>query len=342
MQSRTISRNPILFLSIPAFASVYFFICYANRFHPSDSYRAPIDNVRTAMRSEAVRIFLFLVLVPYPALVFYLTSRTETLSVKLIFALALYVAFFIYYGRFLGNYESNGNLPLVRHQLIWPVVLSIAIGLYYGLSFSDFKESPWPLLPLGLIVALYVISFRIGSKFFRYLTLCFVLVTTVVSVLNQIGYWPLPNKLDLSSMLFGITASAYLAVFEAWRITSDLAEGQEGQADHAAQPNALVAKRSEYATATLAALTASLGVLPFYFIFSGYGSPFLIGFGFHAFAAFLFWFYLGREPYLGRWRWDFLKIGFGVGFLVILAAAPASFFNTQFTFRFLRGFTGSE
>jgi geranylgeranylglycerol-phosphate geranylgeranyltransferase len=292
------------------------------------------------MRSEAVRIFLFLVLVPYPLLVIYLTWRTETPSPYLIFALALYVAFFVYYGKFLANYESNGNLPLVRHQLIWPVVLSIAIGLYFGLSFSDFKESAWPLLPVALVVALYVISFQIRSRFFLLMTLCFVLVTTVVSVINQIGYLPLPNGLDLSSMLFGITASAYLAVFEAWRITSDLAEGQEAPTDYAAQANSLIAKRSEYATATLAALTASLGVLPFYFIFSGYGSPFLIGFGLHAFAAFSFWFYLGREPYLGRWSWDFPKIGFGVAFLIMLAAAPANIFNTQFTFRFLRGFTG--
>lgn len=341
MQPQKTLRNDLLQLFIPIFASVYFFIRYANRFHPSDSLSMPNDVGRFA-QTEAVSVYFYLVLIPYPAFVIYYVSRSEALSYQLLLSLFLYVTLFIYYGRFLINYKSNGTLPLVRHWLVWPVTLSIAIGLYYGLSFSDLKVSLRPLFPVGLVILLYLASFKLSRKLYLWITFLVILATTTVSFLNQIGHFPLPDKLNLPSLLFCVAASAYLAVFEAWRISSDIAKAEQGKSNEAFR----------YAQGTLAALTASVWLLPFYYIFSSYGSAFLIGFAIHAFAAFMCWFYFGKDPYLQRWAWSKerswsniwswsnIKVCAGVFFLFLLVFSPTRLFNEQFTFRFMKGFAG--
>lgn len=347
MQPQKTLANDLLLLFIPIFASVYFFIRYANRFHPDDSPTTPSDVGRFA-QSEAVRVYFYLVLIPYTAFVIYYVSRTEALSYRLLFSLFLYVGLFIYYGRFLINYKSNGDLPLVRHWLVWPVTLSIAIGLYYGLSFSDLKVSLGPLFPVGLVILLYVASVKLPRKLYLWLTLLVILATTTVSFLNQIGYLSLPARINLPSLLFCVAAAAYLAVFEAWRITSDIAKAERDKGNNALR----------YAQATLTALTASVWLLPFYYIFSSYGSAFLIGFAIHAFAAFICWFYFGKDPYLQKWSWSNMwtwsnirswsniwswsniKVGAGVLFLGLLVLSPTRLFSEQFPFHFLKGFVG--
>src|SRR5687768_12870701 len=152
MQSQKPLTNDLLLLSIPILASVYFFIRYANRFHPSDSFIAPGNVIGTAFQTEAVRLYFFLILIPYSLLVIYVVSSNDGLSYHLLSALLIYLSLIIYYSRFLITYKSNGKLPLVRHWLIWPVILTIALGLYYGLSFSDMKESLLPLIPVGIII----------------------------------------------------------------------------------------------------------------------------------------------------------------------------------------------
>ena len=97
MQPQKTLLNDLLLLSIPILASVYFFIRYANRFHPSDSSTVPSDAIGTAFQSEAVRNYFYFVLVPYPIIVIYVVTRTEALSYRLLFALFLYVVLFIYY-----------------------------------------------------------------------------------------------------------------------------------------------------------------------------------------------------------------------------------------------------
>ena len=167
-------------------------------------------------------------------------------------------------------------------------------------------------------------------------------------------------------MFFCIAASAYLAVFEAWKITTYVASieaklkarrlglvseiGESASADNIVldkqivgdnkrSPNALhLRKSSEYALATLAALTITVLVFPLYFVFSDYGNIFLIVFAIHALVAFLWWFFLGRTKYLKRWWWWVVKSGFGLAFLGILVLATPK--NNPEPVRFLTGFVG--
>jgi geranylgeranylglycerol-phosphate geranylgeranyltransferase len=343
MQPQKTLKNDLLLLSIPIIASVYFFIRYANRFHPSDSSTVPGDEIGTAFQSEAVRLYFYFVLIPYTAFVLYYVSRTEILSYHLLSALFLYVCLFIYYSKFLINYKSDETLPLVRHWLIWPVVLSIGIGLYYGLSFSALKDSFLPLTPVGIIILLYLASFKLSRRWYLGLALLVTLSATIFSFFIQLGYFPSFENIKLSSMLFCLASAAYLAVFEAGRITSDIAKAEHVDNSLAGRDNQVFSsdrKAFRYAQATLVALTASVGVLPFYYIFSGYGSPFLIGFAIHAFVAFIFWFYFGKTPFLQRWGWSLIKIVAGIFFLLLLVLSPTKFFNEQFTFRFMKGFAG--
>jgi 4-hydroxybenzoate polyprenyltransferase len=342
MQARTVTTHDLLLLGIPALASIHFFICYANRFHPSDSFVVPRSVVGTTLQSEAVWIFPIFVLIPYSLLVPYFLWNTDAVSIKLLLAFMLYIALSLSYGRFLVRYIAPPTLPLVRHHLIWPVVLSIALGLYYGLSFSDFKASFFAIVPVGLIVVFFSLSERLSGKAFAIVTILGYAITTTFAVLSQIGYLPSLTPLNLSLIVFCISAAAYLAVFESWRITSDLAKGEAvgkdlGQSEHVVEKPR---KSSEYATATLAALTVSVGLMPFCFVFSSYGSYFLILFAIHAFLAFAVWFYRGKTPYLERWQWATIKIVAGAIFIVLLVAAPVPFLNKQFTFRFMTGFAG--
>src|SRR5207247_7558980 len=92
------------------------------------------------------------------------------------------------------------------------------------------------------------------------------------------------------TFLFCAAASAYVAVFEAWKITSDIAVQEPRPKSGDTLPDSSIDKASQYSIATLTALMLTVSVLPFYFIFSRYGTVFLIGFAVHAFACFVFWY----------------------------------------------------
>jgi len=345
VQSHGMTANDLLLLSIPLLASIYFFICYANRFHPTDSHIVPSGIVGTTLQSEAVWMYPLFVLVPYSLFVPLLVSKSEYVSYKLLVTLLLYVLLSICYGRFLLKYVTRNSLALVRHQLFWPVVLTIAIGFYYGLIFSIAKSSFLPLIPVALVVALFGVSHWLkftGAVFAAVIILAYLSMTFFL-VINQIGYLPFLTNLNLSSFLLCISASAYLAVFESWRITADLAMGESislSPAELAEADRNQTSKSSEYATATLAALTASVGLMPFYFVFSSYGGYFLILFSAHAVLALLFWYYRGLPPYLRTWPWAAIKVAVGTMFIALLVAAPTQLFSRQFTLPFLRGLSG--
>jgi hypothetical protein len=317
-----------LYLGIPILASVYFFIRYAIRFPRSDAIKTSSEDVQTFARSEAVRLYLFLVLLPYSAFVIYHVSRSEPFSYSLLLAVGLFVGLFIGYGRFLATYDSGKTHPLIRHWLIWPVVLSIGIGLFFGLSFSTLKVSLLPLVPVILLVLLFLGSIKLPRLIYLWSNLFIVLAVTTVALLNQASYFRLPPMLDISGMLFCVAASAYLAVFEAGSITSDIArEDGNDRRSH------------RYAQATLVALTMTVWLLPFYYIFSSYGPAFLIGFAVHAFFAFMIWFYFGREPYLLRWQWSDIKVIPGVLFLALLVLSPTQLFSQHWPFHFQKNFS---
>ncbi len=343
IQSPKIAFYELLILAIPVSTSVFFFICYANRFHATDSYIKPRGVLQTAFQREALWTFP-LIEAPLIGVILLIISRYEPLPLKLLIAFLIYGALFVAYGIFLTRYRTpEGALPLVRHQLVWPVVLSMAIGLYFGLSFSDLRASLLPLLPIAVIFCLYLMSviFKWSKKLFVRTTLLSSLAITVFVVLNLVGIIPIPSWFVqyFSSILFCVAASAYLAVFEAWKITADIAEVEvtDGAAiESNDQADTQVNKSSQYAIATLTALMGSIWVLPFFFIFSDYGTVFLISYVVHAFGAFLFWFYFGRQKYLRKYSWSLIKSVAGMLFLGILVIS--TFFKQHISFLFMKGF----
>ena len=343
IQSQKITLIELLILAIPVSTSVFFFIFYANRFHATDSYVKPRGQIQAAFQKEALFVFPFIE-VPVIGVILLIISRSEPLPLTLLLAFVIYGSLFVSYGIFLTRYHTTeGVLPLIRHQLVWPVVLSIAIGLYYGVSFSDLRISLLPLLPVAVILCVYLVSviFKWSRKLFVRTTLLLSLGITVSVVLTLVGIIPIPAWFTqyFSTFLFCVAASAYLAVFEAWKITADIAEVEvAGQTaiNSNDQVDAHVSKSSQYAIATLTALMGSIWVLPFFFIFSDYGTVFLISFVVHSFSAFLFWFYLGTNKYFVKLPWSLIKSIAGLIFLGILVIS--TFFKQQITFPFLKGF----
>lgn len=326
MGSHEKSKNDLLLLSIPILASVYFFACYVIRFPRRDSTQNSLDITESNVRVRAEWFYFFWIFIPQIAFVIYYVSISETISYQILLSLGLFVGLFISYGRFLLK-SGSSDQPLIRHWLIWPVILSIAIGLFYGLSFSDLKLSLLPLFPVILIVYLFFASLKLSTRWYLWLNLLVLLGVTAVSVSSQTGYLVLPPMLGLSSMLFCVAASAYLAVFEAGSITHEIARNDKSDV------SAL-----RYAQATLIALTLTVWLLPFYYIFSSYGSAFLIVFAVHAFTSFIIWFYFGEGPYLRNWPWSNIKLLPGLSFLGLLIFSPTQFFNRQWSFHFLKGF----
>jgi geranylgeranylglycerol-phosphate geranylgeranyltransferase len=320
-------KNDLLLLSIPVLASAYFFTRYAIRFPRSDSAKTSPDELGSPALAKAEWFYFFWIFIPHTAFVIYYVSRSETISYQILLSLGLFVGLFISYGRFLPKNGSSSNQPSMRHWLIWPVILSIAIGLFYGLSFSYLKISLLPLFPVILVVYLFAASLKLSRRLYLWLNLLVLLGVTTVSVLNQTGYIALPPILGLSSMLFCVAASAYLAVFEAASITSEIAQNDQNDT-----------RALRYAQATLVALTATVWLLPFYYIFSSFGPAFLIGFAVHAFTSFIIWFHFGEGSYLRKWRWSDMKLIPGLLFLGLLVLSSTPFFSQPWSFHFIKRF----
>ena len=339
MQNPRIDVNDLLILAIPVIASLFFFVCYANRFQFGHLYVTRDYELQVLLQSEAIRIFP-LIAVPIIVIILLVITRTERLSVSMLAATMIYAVLYYLYGIFLLRYKPRSDdVPLVRHQLIWPVILSIAIGLYFGRFLTDLKFSMLPLFPVGLLVVFYLVSESLqfsGRQFLATSLLMSLLLATVI-VLTQVQVLPVNNTLirTLAAMLFCVAISAYLAVFESWKITADIAE-RENITGREGSDQFLSSKASQYATATLSALVITIGIVPFVFIFSDYGTFFLVGFTMHAFLSFIFWFYFGREPYFKILPWSTIKTVAGLAFLALLVTAPL--FNQTIVPNLLGGF----
>ncbi|HKB67799.1 MAG TPA: UbiA family prenyltransferase [Pyrinomonadaceae bacterium] len=332
------SLKDVFLLLIPPIASAFFFICYANRFHPVESKLMPGDEVQTVLQREAIIITPVIVI-----LVISLILITTRPPMQLVVSYFAYTVLLALYGIFLWQYKTDGSLPQVRHQLVWPVVLTIGMSLYYGLSFLEMGSSLLPLLPLGLVVLVYALSERLGwnRRAFVYGTLSIILLLTTVAILNNAQIRFLPSTLTdlILKLLFGVAASSYLAVFEAWRITAEIAQRELASQIESQEGPGYGTKASQYSKATLLALTVTIGVLPIYFVFSNYGTFFLMAFVVHAFAALTIWYHFGKGQPIAKFRrWPLVKAI--VGFLFLAIWVAASRFKDLPTKHYLPRFVG--
>src|SRR5258706_194611 len=259
------SLKDVFLLLIPPIASAFFFICYANRFHPVESKLMPGDEVQTVLQREAIIITPVIVI-----LVISLILITTRPPMQLVVSYFAYTVLLALYGIFLWQYKTDGSLPQVRHQLVWPVVLTIGMSLYYGLSFLEMGSSLLSLVPLSLVVLVYALSERLGwnRRAFVYGTLSIILLLTTVAILNNAQIRFLPSTLTdlILKLLFGVAASSYLAVFEAWRITAEIAQRELASQIESQEGPGYGTKASQYSKATLLALTVTIGVLPINFV----------------------------------------------------------------------------
>ena len=336
----------LFILIIPIIASIYFFMCYAERYPTPELQVLEEDNVELAIRREAIYIYLILAvsLVCNAVLIALLVAVLSgyQLPLWLIFTFLIHAVMYVYYGLFLWRHPDPHSIPTVRHQLVWAVILSIGISLYYGVSFSNLTNSWLPLIPLFFVVALYIATkkFCTGEISFLVTTLLSFFCSTILAVLIKNDLIPLlPNELSeyFFAIQFCIIVSAYLAVFEAWKVTSDIAKIEQKEIGSVIPEN-LSSKAHRYSTATLTALMTSVWTLPFFFIFSQYGMVFLITFGFHSFFSFYVWSRWGRGENLIKGNWGFHKIWVGVIFLVILVICSFPPLNKQPSSRTLEDF----
>lgn len=308
IQAKTLFSLDLLVLIVPALASIIFFMCYAQRFDPknsktSDNEKESSEWLRAALLTFTIGTILFAVIV-------YLI--TKTLPIGLIIAFVIQASMYAYYGYFLLNRLSENSKRVLRHQLFWSVVLSIGFGMYYGYTFSRLSDPSLPLLPLipvGAITLIYIIDRLLElerRKFVKGMSVIFLTLTILMILANTVIIVPYELGENFSTMLICVAVSIYMAVFEAWVVTSEITK-----------------KRVQYSAATLGFLILIIWSFPVLFIFSPYGGYFLIGFGVHAFLSFSIWYVFGRRKYMKRLHWRYVKTAMVLSFLVFLVSTKS-------------------
>jgi hypothetical protein len=159
------------------------------------------------------------------------------------------------------------------------------------------------------------------------------------SQLKELELFSVPLSQFFSAMSFCICIAVYLLVFDVWRFISDMARDSKGngiitttKSNHGHQVQGVF----KFSLAASMLLIGIVCILPFYFIFSPYGTVFLIVFAVHAIAAITFWFRYGNDlKHLQVLPWATIKVLAGIVFL--LGLVVASIFNKQPSKSFLLG-----
>lgn len=258
-----------------------FFVAYVIRFSPAAG-----EEPRRRYQTHVVLLFLiYCVTITILCLSLYKNSAGVLPPLKLLLPLFAHSILFPLYGFYLFFRSDVRSKMLVRHTLVWPVLLSIAINLYVGLCFRQLALSAWPLVPTSLILVFFCLSetFRFTKRqFFIGSTIgCLgaVIVSSLVPALQE----------TLLSMLFAVAFAAYLAVFESWGLVSRISKTDATLAGH-------------YYISTFAALIIAGLLTPAFYIFTDFTPLFLAGFTIHAAIAFVLWYRAEfSRPSLNSW-----------------------------------------
>lgn len=322
-------------LLVPLSLSVFFFITYSICFDYENRTLNRVEAMEKRLQREALGIGS-LVVVLFDALIISVHAhiKGELISLTQMISFIVYGALFYGYGVYVLAKLRGVTRVLVRHQLVWPVILAIACSLQFGLYFDELSSSLIPLIPMLLLLALFVLSERnpFQPLSFAVWAVAIYTVTALTAYLTS-AEW-------LASMIFCLSITTYLAVFEAWRITSHVAHeeasglkptesDQDGHSPDSATPATVEENQTpqrlpastRYYMATLAALAVAGIIAPFVYIFSRFGVVFIIGFAVHAIVAFRYWCSAGRRlAVLVEKNWVSRKLAFGFLFLLVLVA----------------------
>ncbi|MGA9362757.1 MAG: UbiA family prenyltransferase [Bacteroidota bacterium] len=320
-----------ILLCVPFMLSIFFFISYSICFHYADHKLAVSDEQLLVLQRESMWLYLILGISISTLIVFiHHNARNQWASFNTFLSLAFFFSLFSGYALFLFRRFRKSLSTTVRHQLIWPTILTIAFSIYYGMFFNTFSVDFTPYVPVLVLLLYFIITetLSISSKTFAAISLLLFVITIIIVALARFDViFISPQFKDIpSAALFCLTTSAYLAVFEAWRITAHVAEkggnvpSRSPSSVTAPQhPTESISASRKFYIATLAALTVSILIMPFVYILSNYGTVFLIGFGCHALVSFAFWFAHGHKfGSLRKDRWVVWKSVFGFVFLFIL------------------------
>jgi 4-hydroxybenzoate polyprenyltransferase len=335
-----ISKEDIILLLIVYLISLLFFIPYAILFHYEKSKDStPLDNEPY----YAIKLTLFLV-VPIGLILFY---NNHLINTSLLLFILLFFVIYISYGAYFIYCAVTDKKLTMRHQLIWPTILTIAFPLYFGYFFKtiiDIKEFSLAIyLPILLVMLFFALSFFQKKKIFILFNLSGIILTTLlISLQYFIVFNIMPESLFnyLIAMVFCLIVSGYLAVFEAWWITYHVSI--KGLSENNNDIIYLTSLESsfQYRMATTLGLIISAVFIPIAFIFSGYGLVFIYIFLVHCIAAFWRWSYSVTKNIskLTELNWLSWKLWFGFVFLLLLIVDSPIIYNRQPSVLLLRKF----
>jgi len=319
--TKNLSIDRFLFLLIPFFSSLFFFVVYAVCFQTDKKGVNSGTGLGKYVERESAKFSVIIGLL-LSALIFLvhwiIYGYPGNLSLC---SFTLYSVPFLGYGLFLYNRIRNSSEIIVRHQLVLPVILSISFPLYFGMHLEELTGSVLPLWPFGVIMLLSIISERLSLSF-KIRTIFGLVVYFLILLLSISGIISNPYISPyLLKALFCIAIAAYLAVFESWGVTIGVANRNATNVSDISNIDApaLGPTSERYYQNTLCALIISGLSITLLYICSAYTTLFLIFFAIHATVALVLWYRAGAcRSKLKRFKWGKWKLGFGFAFLSIL------------------------
>jgi 4-hydroxybenzoate polyprenyltransferase len=329
-------KQPItILLSIPVGLFTIFFVTYAVCYDYDYSEQGPTYEYDQIAHREAIKYTSsFVVAFMVIGVLIYIIANGPMPTRRFLAFLLLITSLYLSYSLYLYKKCRLAGNPKIRHWLIWPVILSIATSLYYGQFFSVLNTSLEPHFPILILLIFFLVAEIIRFRKKQFLIASGVGSTALIilTILQGLGGFSLPPILGVyfPAMLFCMIMSAYLAVFEAWRMTAFIAvQESSGKPDtttsqleitsEAEAATASTGLTQRYYNATLLALTISVWFIPLAYIYSDYDAIFLACFTLHAIAAFAFWLIRVKNiKSLSEKDWSLPKNIFGTVFLIIM------------------------
>lgn len=323
MRPNRSSADASLLLVIASLAPTLLALCYAICFHYEDTSDTP-SAYRSWSQRDAVIVLLVLLLILVFALVqtFALQTGHRPSAAQWV-VLGVHASLFGAYATYLWFSCRTNDSVQMRHQLIWPSVLVVAVNLYTGFYID--QPSLWAdaAVPIGLLGLLAATSLTLGTRAFRAVALTAVFLAGVLTSCAQFKVIAVPANLvaAFSTFFFALSIAGYLAAFEAWRITAHAA--QRLGLRSGPMLNAAPAVRRYY-VATAVALVSALWWMPIFYLFANVGLLFIAAFIACTMAALWCWLLKAFDmATLTHWSWPSIKTVFGFTFLVALVIDAA-------------------
>lgn len=294
--SLSLAEIPLLFGFLGAFFPLY--LAYASCFH----HPKELANPKGALMLAAFVSFLWCIVTLAAA---NWLGATERIAMPVVSALALSFLLAVIYGYVLVARYYGDEDGTVRHQLVWPVVFGVGLPIYFGAQFKTLQGSLQPLLVVAVLWLIAILSeplLRKPWQFGGFLGSSYILAFVVSAKLEA-----LPN---LRILLIAIALSAYLAVFESWRLTW-YKYCRHGAGDTVA----------DYYKVTAFVLTLSGLAMPLLYVIFSFSILALFGSAMHFLAAFAVWFYASPSSgEIAPRAWNAWKLFFGFSFAALLLA----------------------